>query len=317
MKKATKTLMFFLLITFSGSLFAQNTVDFVFKIRYKKEIPLVGSVWLTTTVDSGSFNEGQPYIVPPFTMPSGLSSLQATYDAITGGVFLLDNGSIDEDLFLEMILDGLDSGSGMYVPVFDDTLFVNLNINVYVNNQLVEGNYYFNENKYIWFKVPKSPAFIDFVQNTLRFGLDDLGFAYIEPDGFESFGIETINNVDSVMFRAIHLSKFGGGRGHISTTTGIGYEKLEGVPSKYELAQNYPNPFNPSTTIKYAIPSAGNVQLKIYNVLGSEVATLISDYQEAGNYEVIFNAENLSSGIYLYTLKTNNKIITKKMMLVK
>lgn len=316
MKRITKFTMLLFLITFSSSLFAQNTVDFVFKIRYKNVTP-VGTIWLTTTVDSGSFNEGQNYVVPAFTMPSGLESLQQTYDAITGAVFVLDNGAIDEDLFLEMILDGLDRTTGLYEPMFGDSLFLNLTVNVYAGGNLVDGHYYFNTDKYLWFKIPITPAFINLVVNILQFGLNDLGFAYIEPDGFEGSGITTIITADSAMFRAEHLSKFGGGRGHISTTTGIGYEKLEGVPSKYELAQNYPNPFNPSTLIKFAIPQAGEVQLKVYNVLGSEVATLISGYHEAGNYEVEFNAENLSSGIYLYTLKTNQKIITKKMMLVK
>ncbi len=318
MKKISKILMMLILVTFSSQLFAQqNVVDYVFKVRYKKEIPFVGTIWLTTTVDSGNFNEGQPYIVPQFNMPGDIAALQEAYNAITGSVFLLEDGSIDEDIFLELTLDGLDADNGLYVPVFDDSLFLNLTINVYVNDSLVQGHYFFNEGKYLWFKVPKSAEFINFVNVILGFPLDDLGFAYIEPDGFEAYGLQTFNNADSVMFRAMHLSKFGGGRGHISSTTGIGYEKIEGVPADYELAQNYPNPFNPSTTIKYSLPKAGNVQLKVYNILGAEVASLISEHQEAGNYEVTFDAENLSSGIYLYTLRVNNKVITKKMTLIK
>jgi hypothetical protein len=250
-------------------------------------------------------------------MPGDIVSLQQAYDAIPGSVFLLDDGSIDEDLFLEMILDGLDTDSGLYETVFDDSLFLNLNINVYVGGQLVDGHYNFNAGKYLWFKVPKSAEFINFVTSVLKFSLTDLGFAYIEPDGFESFGIQTINETDSVMFRAEHLSKFGGGRGHISSTTSVGYEQLDGIPTKYKLGQNYPNPFNPSTNIKYSLPKAGMVELKIYNVLGAEVATLLSENQDAGNYEIKFTAENLSSGIYIYTLKTNNIVKTKKMMLIK
>ncbi|MBS4033363.1 MAG: T9SS type A sorting domain-containing protein [Ignavibacterium sp.] len=89
------------------------------------------------------------------------------------------------------------------------------------------------------------------------------------------------------------------------------------APNTYELAQNYPNPFNPSTVIRFGIPEAGFVNLKVYNSLGQEVATLVNDFVNAGGYEVSFDASNLSSGIYFYTITANNFSTTKKMMLVK
>ena len=88
-------------------------------------------------------------------------------------------------------------------------------------------------------------------------------------------------------------------------------------PFTYALSQNYPNPFNPSTTIKYSVPKAQLVTLKVYNVLGQEVATLINREQVAGNYKYNFNASQLSSGIYFYTLKAGNFVSTKKMILLK
>jgi hypothetical protein len=90
-----------------------------------------------------------------------------------------------------------------------------------------------------------------------------------------------------------------------------------GVPSTFVLEQNYPNPFNPSTTIHYSIAKSAKVNLKIFNVLGEEVATLVNKSQTAGNYEVEFNASKLSSGVYFYQLKTDNYVETKKMMLMK
>lgn len=90
-----------------------------------------------------------------------------------------------------------------------------------------------------------------------------------------------------------------------------------GVPATYELSQNYPNPFNPSTQIRFAIPEAGIVNIRVFNTLGQEVATLVSDYRNAGSYEVDFNASNLSSGIYFYTITANNFTQTNKMMLLK
>jgi hypothetical protein len=90
-----------------------------------------------------------------------------------------------------------------------------------------------------------------------------------------------------------------------------------GIPRVYSLAQNYPNPFNPSTKISFALPKAGNVELKIYDILGREVTTLVNEFRIAGNYTVDFNAANLASGVYFYRIKSGDFIDTKKMVLMK
>ncbi len=87
--------------------------------------------------------------------------------------------------------------------------------------------------------------------------------------------------------------------------------------SSFKLQQNYPNPFNPVTEIKYSIPVESHVELKIYNVLGNEVATLVNEEKPAGEYSVKFDASSLSSGIYIYRLHTHYSTITKKMTLIK
>lgn len=89
------------------------------------------------------------------------------------------------------------------------------------------------------------------------------------------------------------------------------------VPDVYELAQNYPNPFNPTTTIRYSIPEAGLVNIKVFNLLGQEVAELVNTQQNSGNYEVIFDATQLASGIYFYTIEASKFTQTKKMLLLK
>jgi len=94
-------------------------------------------------------------------------------------------------------------------------------------------------------------------------------------------------------------------------------EELGGVPTEFNLSQNYPNPFNPSTTINFTMPKAGNVTLKVYNSVGQEVATLVNGYKTAQSYEVSFDASNLSSGVYLYTLETDNFVQSRKMILLK
>jgi len=89
------------------------------------------------------------------------------------------------------------------------------------------------------------------------------------------------------------------------------------IPETFELSQNYPNPFNPKTVIGYQLPVTGNVTLKVYDVLGSEVATLVDEYREAGRYEITFDASGLASGLYIYQLKTNKFTSTKKMLMLK
>lgn len=89
------------------------------------------------------------------------------------------------------------------------------------------------------------------------------------------------------------------------------------MPSAYQLSQNFPNPFNPSTKISYSIPNSGYVKLIVYNVLGKEVATLVNEVKPAGDHTVSFNASNLNSGVYFYSLESGNTKIVKKMTLMK
>jgi hypothetical protein len=105
--------------------------------------------------------------------------------------------------------------------------------------------------------------------------------------------------------------------GQVATLETVTLTVRFNVAREYELAQNYPNPFNPVTMIRYQIPTAETVSLKVYDVLGKEVATLVSGRQEAGNYAVPFNASGLSSGMYFYRLQAGSFVETRKMMLVK
>ena len=96
------------------------------------------------------------------------------------------------------------------------------------------------------------------------------------------------------------------------------------IPEKFELSQNYPNPFNPSTKIKYSIPSVtlsivegSLVTLKVYDVLGNEVATLVNEEKPSGNYEISWSAANQPSGVYFYRLKAGSFNQVKKMILLR
>jgi len=89
------------------------------------------------------------------------------------------------------------------------------------------------------------------------------------------------------------------------------------MPSNLVLEQNYPNPFNPSTSIRFSIPNAGLVMLKVYNSLGQEVANLVDGFMDVGNHKVDFNAYNLTTGVYFYKLQVGDFVEIKKMLLIK
>jgi len=138
---------------------------------------------------------------------------------------------------------------------------------------------------------------------------DSLNYA-----GLKSF---TINDIAISNDGDIFIAESGGSVQYIpGLITGIKNSKLF-IPKHFELKQNYPNPFNPSTTINYSIPVAGNYRLKVYNIMGEEVATLLNNNVNAGNYSVNLDASQLASGIYLYRLIGNNVNIVRKMILLK
>jgi hypothetical protein len=99
--------------------------------------------------------------------------------------------------------------------------------------------------------------------------------------------------------------------------TGVEREAEKELPTEYRLEQNYPNPFNPSTTIQFSLPRSGFVTLKVFSILGEEVATLASEELPAGRYTTRWNANGLPSGVYFYRLQTGDFAETKKLVLVK
>jgi hypothetical protein len=104
----------------------------------------------------------------------------------------------------------------------------------------------------------------------------------------------------------------------LTVTAQTSIDEADGVPQKTELSQNYPNPFNPSTNIRYTLSSSSNVELRVFNILGQEVLNLVNEQKPAGIYTQVFNASQLSSGVYFYKLIVNGEVIdTKQMLLIK
>jgi len=122
-----------------------------------------------------------------------------------------------------------------------------------------------------------------------------------------SHSIETDHLEEHVVVNVIPYSKL----------TSVKSPSESSIPGEYKLFQNYPNPFNPSTDINYQIPKQSHVVLKVYDILGNQVAVLVNKDEPAGKYSVNFNASKLSSGIYFYRMNAGNFILTKKLMVLK
>jgi hypothetical protein len=117
---------------------------------------------------------------------------------------------------------------------------------------------------------------------------------------------------------AANISNFGTNQKNFSIGINTDVEESEvKIPDGYELEQNYPNPFNPSTTIGYKIPKDNFVVIKVYDLLGNEVSTLVNEQKRAGSYKFTFDGSSLPSGVYIYTIQTTEFRAAKKFMLVK
>jgi len=139
-----------------------------------------------------------------------------------------------------------------------------------------------------------------------------------EADG-DGASLELVDvNIDNAFAENWKASEGHGSPGEVnSVVTDIEVDKNNELPSEFVLSQNYPNPFNPTTTINYSIPVAGKVSIKVYDILGREIANLVNEVKAAGRYSVKWDASNFASGIYVYRIKANSFIQTKKLVLMK
>jgi Secretion system C-terminal sorting domain len=153
-------------------------------------------------------------------------------------------------------------------------------------------------------------------------GKGNFGFLVKAVDGGSSGDLINITiwdklEGDKVIHDNLTLNELGGGYIKILLSEFAKEDNELLSPDKFKLEQNYPNPFNPSTTIKYSVPTQEYVQLKVYDLIGNEVATLVNETKAPGIYETMFNATQLASGIYIYALRAGSFTQTKKMILMK
>jgi Secretion system C-terminal sorting domain len=156
--------------------------------------------------------------------------------------------------------------------------------------------------------------------DSMMYTLDSLGSSWDEFTIIGSYSNDSLNGIadfdgpyNHSPRGTVSLVRMG-----IATSTGIAPLKAEGMPESFSLSQNYPNPFNPSTIIQFTVPSGGRAVLRVFNLLGQEVATLFDGVAAAGErQQTVFNGSNLASGMYFSRLDFDGKMQVKKMVLLK
>jgi len=165
-----------------------------------------------------------------------------------------------------------------------------------------------------------SPGRLDYIFYTGSVLENENSFAFftpvLHPDTLSKFDLE----IDDIVKASDHLPVVADFT--IKNITSIKNNEIQPSEGSYKLSQNYPNPFNPVTTINYTIPTninneLQNVKLSIFDLLGRKIETLVNEYQKPGNYQTVFDASNLTSGIYYYSLLVNKNLMHKKMILLK
>jgi hypothetical protein len=142
-------------------------------------------------------------------------------------------------------------------------------------------------------------------------------FSYVIPSGFVESNCVINMFVYKTGWSNISTDAFVQQTRMEGVTTPVGIVNSNEIPSKYSLEQNYPNPFNPKTNIKFSVPKGTNATLIIYDIIGREVARYLDAYIDAGTYNAEVDATGWSSGVYFYTLRTNEFTQTRKMILSK
>lgn len=276
------------------------------------------STYLFFSTDKGSFWE---------TLPNSSSSNQIIVDK-SSRVYCLDGGDIiySDDYGFSWEKTNFDTQRDR--PV---SLAINSKDEIFAGT--FHGIYKSSDRGLTWNKIyePNAIIEIDYIfidsKNNIYFitktSLSGSLYQYIYDNGpkwknlnseFNSLGVSSI--VEDSQGHLL-VGTFNGGvyRSYEKVTTSV--EEKNRIPTTYKLFQNYPNPFNPTTNIEIQIPTTSLVTLEVYDVLGRKISTLLNQEKTAGIYNVVFDASNLSSGVYFYTLWTKEFIQTKKMILIR
>lgn len=253
-----------------------------------------------------NLKEGEVYV---------LGGIPAPFNILNGGYLYFPIGSLKEDITLHIKLPSFATfkNDSVYFP---HEIINGIRFDVLVQDSLTEPYY---------FERPLSVA-LPFKRGLLKqYGMtaEQLSiFFATDSVTFDSIGIENVvvdSSANRIFAQVAHFSTLVIKKDPNIPTSRENYSDPTTSPDQFRLNQNYPNPFNPSTTISFNLPVAANTVLRIYNVRGQEIATLINGFRKAGTYFMTFDAANfhMSTGIYFYRLEAGQNVQSRKMILIK
>jgi hypothetical protein len=259
--------------------------------------------------------EGQEFLIPEQTLPAQFSSFQSYYDVFAGGIVGLQPGTLNENVTLNVNLEFFKCSpdNPQLLELIRMSIVV---VGENTGSHDVFTYYNFNEGKKAFIKL-KAQKLFDYLQNA-SVTLDEL-VAWFYGEGFtpDLTGITyQYSDTDPDWFYIYlnHFSKII--LGTMASPTEVMHS--DQLPENYNLAQNYPNPFNPSTTINFSLPKESNVNLRVFDLLGQEIISLVhNEFMIVGTYSYKFDASSLTSGTYIYKLEAGEFVQTKKMTLIK
>ena len=306
-----KILTIILSFLLAGNIFAQsNTISYTFMVEGCGEDE-------DLVLFSGTMLEGDNLIFEDYTFPNVNSDAQFFYNLMVGGELGFPEGSLNENIHCDIMLAGLCDLDLTNLTNEEDLLkLLYLKISVTGENSGVhdENDYYYLENgkeSYLRLPLGKLLGFLNYIS----YSIEDFTPFFVGQQSEPDFnGIRKVVGDEFLSIYSKHFSTIGVGF-KVDDPTNV--NTLNVTPNEYGLAQNYPNPFNPSTQIVVSIPESGMYTLRVYNILGQEVAVLLDDNITAGVHTFYFDASHLTSGIYFYNFTGLNFTQTKKMMLVK
>lgn len=298
---------------------------------------VMGQLKLTVTTDKDSYSSGEQIII------------KCNVQNVTDTTVKVECGSYDSGQ-AEFQFNNFKSWENtFFLPMYQTIAFPRHSIRTYQwtldpkrygfpaedGMQKIIGNYftglwdttYINCEKYLGGQLYVNfPTRNDSLLSSLR---DSLSVEVLERDDYYNNSITELWQINGFNLDTTYSLLSGDNRIYIvefnrkimyDSITVTSVNELNEMPNSYKLSDAYPNPFNPSTRIRYAIPKAGNVQIKVFDILGREITTLVDEFESAGSYEVEFNSSSfgeLSSGIYFYRMKSGSYSETKKLMLLK
>lgn len=307
----SKILTFIVSLFFVGSIFGQsNTISYTFLIE---DCDSENNIELF----SGQISEGEEIPFAEYTLPVGDSDAQFFYNLLVGGSLGFPANSLNENIHCDIMLAGICDLDITKITSEDDLLkllYLVITVTGEVSGEYNSNEYYYLANgKESFLKIPLAQlqSFLNFVS----YSIEDFTPFFITDNSEPDFdGIRKVVEEDFLTIYSSHFSTIGVGF-KIDDPTNVNTVAV--TPNEYGLDQNYPNPFNPTTTINYTLPNAGFTKLSVYNTIGEEVQSLVNENQSAGSYSLNFNASNLPSGLYFYTLTSGNFTQTNKMILMK